>query len=254
MMWAQIVTSGRGPFPVEENSMKRATSWGAFLCFCLAAGIFALAAAASSGSSTAKSVPSKPTLSKDSIVYVSDFDLDAQNVKTDKGGIIGEARPGILERPRKREQRDPEAQAKKLVDLMSTTLVQDLQKKGLKAQRLAATDTKPASGAWVHGVFTEVDEGNQRRRALIGFGAGAAQMDLYVTLSDLTDPDKPLYNMNQNDKSGKMPGAVITLNPYVAAAKFVLDKNAPEKVVKKTAGQVADQVAGKLKGTGAPAM
>ena len=87
----------------------------------------------------AQTAPAQPTavvhsFSKDTIIYVSDFELDAQNVTTDKGGVVGQNRPGILERPRKREQQDPAAQAKKLVNVMAENLVADLQKAGYKAQ------------------------------------------------------------------------------------------------------------------------
>ena len=184
---------------------------------------------------------------KDMTVYVSDFELDAQNVTVDKGGPLGQVRPHIIERPRKREQQDPEAQARKLVDLMSNTLVDDLQKAGYKAQRLTADDAKPASGAWVHGVFTEVDEGSRLHRAVIGFGSGEVKMDLYVTLTNLARPEKPLYAAPQEDASARKIGAVITMNPYVAAAKFVMEKNAPEKTVKKTASQISAQVVSQLK-------
>jgi hypothetical protein len=57
---------------------------------------------------TGQAKPVVRTFTKSTIIYVSDFELDAQNIKTDKGGVIGEVRPGILERPRKGEQRDPE--------------------------------------------------------------------------------------------------------------------------------------------------
>jgi hypothetical protein len=197
----------------------------------------------SSAQSTAAPQSAPPlTFSKGTVIYVSDFELDAQNVNVDKGGPVGEVRPGILERPRKREQRDPEAQAKKLVDTMAKSLVEDLQKAGYKAQRLAAGEAQPSSGAWVHGIFTEVDEGNQRRRAVLGFGAGEAKMTLYVTLTDLAHPDIALYNVAKDDNSGKKIGAVVTMNPYVAAAKFVMEKNAPEKTVKKTAKEISEQL------------
>jgi hypothetical protein len=194
--------------------------------------------------------PKSPTthvFAKDMIIYVSDFELDAQNVNVDKGGVVGHVRPGILERPSKREKRDPEAQAKKIVDLMSSTIVTHLQKAGYKAQRLPNGDARPTTGVWIHGVFTEVDEGNQRRRALIGFGAGQANMDLYVTLTDLANPDKPLYNEAKDQDSGKKIGAVITMNPYVAAAKYVMEKNAPEKAVKKTASEISAETVKQLK-------
>jgi hypothetical protein len=151
------------------------------------------------------------------------------------------------EAPAKKEQQDPEAQAKKLVNVMAEYLVADLQKTGYKAQCLAPGEAPPASRAWVHGVFTELDERSHLHRAALGFGSGQATMNLYVTLTDLAQPDKPLYNVSQDDASKNKMGAVITINPYVAAAKFVMETNAPEKMVKKTAGEVSAQVAGQMK-------
>ena len=185
----------------------------------------------------------KPSFfTNDMTIYVSDFELDAQDVQVDQGSAFSRLRPGILERPSKKEQKDPEVQARKLVDTMSRGLVSDLQKAGYKAQRLGNEDPKPYSGAWVHGVFTQVDEGNRRRRAVIGFGAGAVKMDLFVTLSNLASPLKPLYEDAKEDKSKNKPGAVITLNPYVAAAKFVMEQNAPDKTVQHVASQISKEI------------
>jgi hypothetical protein len=204
-------------------------------------------------SQTAPAPPSPVTHSftHDTIIYVSDFELDAQNVTVDKGGVVGQNRPGILERPRKREQQDPQAQASKLVKVMAENLVADLRKAGYKAQRLSAAEAHPSSGAWVHGVFTEVDEGSRIHRAVLGFGSGQATMNLYVTLTDLSHPDQPLYALSQDGASKDKMGAAITMNPYVAAAKFVMEKNAPEKMVKKTADDVSAQVASQMNRYGA---
>ena len=60
-------------------------------------------------------------------------------------------------------------------------------------------------------------------------------MELYVTVSDASQPEQSLYEASTGKSSGNKPGAVITLNPYVGAAKFVMTKNAPEKTIKKTA-------------------
>jgi hypothetical protein len=68
-----------------------------------------------------------------------------------------------------------------------------------------------------------------------------------VTLTDLSAPDKPLYTEAAGGTSAKKPGAVITMNPYVAAAKFVMEKNAPEKTVKKTAGEISAQIVSQMK-------
>lgn len=212
------------------------------LCSCAFAAI--LAHSARTTPSRLRQEPPEAThnFSRDTKVWVSNFELDAGDVKTDKGGVIGEVRPGILERPRKRKEQDPEYQAKKIVDLMAKTIVDDLQKAGYKAQRLMPGDAQPATGAWLQGVFTEVDEGNRRRRAIVGLGSGEAKMDLYTTLTDLAAPQKPLYEVANNENSGKKLGAVITMNPYVAAAKFAMEKQAPEKTVKKTASDIAKEV------------
>ena len=201
---------------------------------------------AASRNSPRRQNPPAQGFAKDVTVYVGDFDLDAQDVKVDQGGIVGEVRPGILERPRKRKQHDPEAQAKKLANLMSESIVQDLQKAGYRSERLATGAARPASGVWVHGVFTEVDEGNRIHRAIPGCGSGEAKMTLFVSLTDLARPEKPLYDQSTTDTSGKKVGAVITMNPYVAAAKFVMEKNAPEKTVKKTASEISANLVAQL--------
>ena len=187
-------------------------------------------------------VQKPPIFTKDMMVYVSDFDLDVENVHVDKGSLVNQIRPGILERPAKKEQKDPGSQAKKLVDTMSNSIVSDLQKAGYKAQRLAVGDTKPSVGAWVHGVFTQADEGNRLHRAVIGFGSGEAKMQLFVTLTALSNPQEPLYETSEEGGSRNKVGAAITMNPYVAAAKFVMEKNAPEKAVKSAASDITEEI------------
>jgi hypothetical protein len=182
----------------------------------------------------------------DTIIYVSDFELDAQNFQADEGRTKIVSRPGILKGVRGHEQ-DPQAQARKLVQEMAIDIASDLQKAGYKAERLATTAAQLSSGVWVHGVFTELDEGNNIRRAVIGFGSGEAKMQLYVTMNDLSHPGQPLYTASEGGGSGKRPGAVITLNPYVAAAKFVMDKNAPDKAIKKTASNISADIIAHLK-------
>jgi hypothetical protein len=186
--------------------------------------------------------PSTLTFTKDMTIYVSDFELDAQNVQVDQGSAVSQRRPGILERPQKREQSDPAAQAKKLVETMSQSIVSDLQKVGYKAQRLKSDDPKPTSGVWLHGIFTQVEEGSRLQRAVIGFGSDQAKMELFVTLTNLASPEKPLYTNSQEGASKDKPGAIITMNPYVAAAKFVMAKNAPENTVKSTASAISKDI------------
>jgi Domain of unknown function (DUF4410) len=179
---------------------------------------------------------------KNRVIYISDFELDPSNFKLDKGGITGKGwllppPPGIP--TLRRKSQDPQKEAEKLVNLMSETLAANLRKAGFTVRRLLPGDRRPTEGLIVSGVFIEMNEGNQMRRALLGFGAGESKMELYVTLAELAQPEQPIYEVSSQKNSGKWPGAIITVNPYVIPLKFGITKNAPEKAVKKTAAKVA---------------
>ena len=189
---------------------------------------------------------------RNKIIYVGDFDLDPGNFKQDKGGITGKGYlvpppPGSVLR---RKHQDPATAANNLIKLMSESLVADLQKAGFKARRLSSTEPRPGEGLIVSGVFTELVEGNQMRRALLGFGAGKAKMELYVMVADASCTSQHLYETSAQKSKGKLPGAAIALNPAAGAAGFVanfgMTKNAPEKMVKKTASEIAAELTKQL--------
>jgi Domain of unknown function (DUF4410) len=200
--------------------------------------------------SSSESAPSHADRPK--VIYVSDFDLDAANFKQDKGGISGKGYllPAPPKSPLRRKRQDPAAAASNLIRLMSESLVADLQKAGFSAQRLASTDSMPAEGLVVRGVFTELSEGNQMRRAVLGFGSGKAKMELYVVVADASAAGHPLYETSAQKSNGKAPGTMIALNPYAGAAEFVvkfgMTKNAPEKMIKQTASKIATELANQL--------
>jgi len=49
-----------------------------------------------------------------------------------------------------------------------------------------------------------------------------------------------LFDSAMDGKKNRMPGAVVTMNPYVAGAKFVMTKTAPEREVKKLGIRIAN--------------
>jgi hypothetical protein len=164
------------------------------------------------------------------ILYVTNFEIDTDSVAQDNRIL---KRPGIM-------QEDPAAKAAKLVELLSESLAGELQKKSIPAERLLPGQIVPDKGWLIKGQFLEVDQGNCMRRAMIGFGAGSTDMQVEVAVIDLGSGQKePFLVFGTDSKSGKGPGAVITKNPYVLAAKFVLSKKASEKDVRKTARQIA---------------
>jgi Domain of unknown function (DUF4410) len=207
------------------------------------------------GCSTAKVTSSNELNSaaalRPAIVYVTDFDIEASHI-TSEPGVIG-ARPlGILPSgPLARlRQGDPQSKARHLVDLMADTLVSDLTKAGLTARRAPPGMALPYEGWVVRGAFLQVDEGNRLRRAVIGFGAGDTQLQVAAAIDALSAaPPAPLYTVDTSAKSHDLPGAAITLNPYVAAARFVLAGRDLDKNVKDTAGAIASRVVARVNAT-----
>jgi hypothetical protein len=195
-------------------------------------------------SCAADSAPLQPP-----IVYVADFDLDVANVKPDSGPgsrlrRFGSALPsGPL-----RSSKDPQTHAKEIVAEMAENLTDDLSKAGIDARRMPPGAALPATGWQVRGVFLSVDDGNRLRRAMVGFGAGQTDFQVAVSLDDLSTPTlPPLYESIEQGSSKDKPGAVIKLNPYVIAAKFVMAGQDEKSTIKNTAQQISDSVVEKLK-------
>jgi Domain of unknown function (DUF4410) len=86
---------------------------------------------------------------------------------------------------------------------LSTTLVSDLNRGGVKAQRLATDQPLPKSGWLVRGIFTEVEQGSRILRSQVGFGAGATDLAVLVNVADL-EKGKPesFYRLETHAGSG----------------------------------------------------
>jgi hypothetical protein len=174
-------------------------------------------------------------------IIIKDFELASTNLDVDEGvlnHLATRRRVPIL-----RQKNDPEQEARKLVNLMSKSLQKKFENAGITAQRIDSVKGLPKEGWLVRGVFTEVDEGGRMKRAVIGFGAGATSMEVQVSVTDLAvNPDAPFIIFGTVKDPKQMPGAVVTRNPYVAAAKFVLEKNASEKDVTRTAKEIVQEI------------
>jgi len=222
---------------LNVTRVLRRTLLGLQLSFLLLAGPLAFAG----------NQPSTPAPGQGKVVFVQNFELDAENFQSDSS-LVSKLPEGPLPRPHviRGKKEDPATQVQKIVNTMSNDLLKDLEKEGFTARRLLPGDPPPSDGWLLHGVFTEVDEGNRVRRAVIGFGAGAAKMSLYADVSDLSHPNQPLYALADNGTSGKMPGAAITMSPVAAGVKFAMEKNADSKAIKKTAEQIVDELVKKM--------
>lgn len=178
-------------------------------------------------------------------IYVADFALDAKDDAPDQG-VRGALRGRLGKRlPRLLQKENPAERARQIVDTMADSLVEHLIAKGLQAERVRNTaGDLPREGWLVQGVFTEVDEGNRLKRAGIGFGKGATSMDVHVGISDLagSDPRAAFLFFGTEKDPSRIPGAIVAMNPYVAAAKFVLQKNATERDIQRSAGQIVEEI------------
>ncbi len=183
---------------------------------------------------------------KPQVIYVADFECGVQNIHHEDGMLSN--RPGPLGRVGGRlsgAPEDPAARARQLVDLMADSLVKDLAKAGFNALRLSPGAAMPPQGWLVRGVFAEVQEGNRLRRAVIGLGQGATDLQVVTTVDNLSQgPPTPLYELATDATSGNKPGggATLAISPWGAAAHFVMSKHDLEKNVKQTASQIATQI------------
>jgi hypothetical protein len=163
------------------------------------------------------------------------------------GGILGGGGPlgndGILNGG----QPTPED----LVPVLRKGIIEGFAKVKIPSSYLDPDSGLPAAGWIVKGDFTSVDNGNRVKRAVLGFGIGASDVQVSVAVADLgRDPGKPFLLFAQGRTSGNMPGGILLLNPYVMAAKFVLSKNATSKDAKKLGGQIAKAIIAFMKDHG----
>ena len=185
------------------------------------------------------------------LVYVTDFSLDAATDQQDKG-LHGPLQ--IRKRLRDRvDQADetPQEKAARIVDTLARSIVSELADRSVKSERLAA-QARPSSGTWLlEGEFVEYYEGDRLKKAVIGFGSGSSDMEVRVRLSEVMDGGiRPIFDSTIEGKKNRLPGAAVTRNPYVAGAKYVLSKKAPDRDVKKLGSRIAERLRDYMKEQG----
>ncbi|MBU0548625.1 MAG: DUF4410 domain-containing protein [Candidatus Omnitrophica bacterium] len=181
-------------------------------------------------------------------VYVADFLFDEQAIiqKDDsRHGPLEGLRPRIF---RQKDQERSVEQTEDLVQLLSQSLVGELNKKGIPASRVSSFNELVSDGVLVQGEFLDLDEGDPLKQAAVGLNTGAAKMEIKVMISKLPlDMSKPGEVLDlQSSSASKGPGGILGLaicgNPYVLAAKFVMAKHTAEKDVRKLASEIANEI------------
>lgn len=98
---------------------------------------------------------------------------------------------------------------------LSDELVDRFKKLGFEVVRVSAGKLPSPSEVLVTGTFTNVDEGNSVRRAIIGFGAGQSSVDSDVMV--LGAGNRQLLAFKAHADSGNAPGAAATAGVGAAA-------------------------------------
>ncbi|HWP01793.1 MAG TPA: DUF4410 domain-containing protein [Methylococcus sp.] len=174
------------------------------------------------------------------VVLVADFEMDPANYSPDQGITH---RLGVTRALSELREGEPAARAADLVEEMAVGLVRNLREQGVNAERVSAGAGLPAEGWLVQGRFAAVDEGNRLRRAVIGFGQGATRMEIRVAVVDLAEGARvPFLVFGTHEEPAKAPGAAVTMNPYVAAARFVMERNATQRDVDQASRQIAAEI------------
>ncbi|MBX3357408.1 MAG: DUF4410 domain-containing protein [Phycisphaeraceae bacterium] len=197
-------------------------------------------AACSGGSSSPSAYAGREPSEVRKPVYITDF-MVAPGAAPANTNVLG--REPVAERLGIVPHEDQETRSRKLVELFSKTLAEDLSNAGMRAVVVGAGPIPPEDGWVVRGEFVRLDEGNRLARTAIGLGAGAAEVRVIATVADSAhDSRNAGQHYDLEKKAGLLPGAVFLMNPYAAAAKFVISKAAPDVDVKRAAQALSDQI------------
>ncbi|PYJ69961.1 MAG: hypothetical protein DME76_07140 [Verrucomicrobia bacterium] len=201
-----------------------------------------------------------PALKRPSVTYVRSFNIS--NTVAASGDATTSERPHLLARLRggeentvigRHRQQQQEDTLAKVPDILQQALIEDLSKSVAPAQN--GDGVRASRDCWVvTGEFVEVDTGNRALQAGVGFGAGQSQLEVRARVYAGADMDTPFLTFDSKGASGHLPGAVVTKNPYVAAAKFVMSKREPEREAKKVAKAIAGEVGKFMAAQGIPTL
>ncbi len=180
-------------------------------------------------------------------VYVEDFSVEPTLIQQETSALPPEGRIGRLRErlhgPLAPETSDPQEAISQQIHAFTVALVQTLSAAGLSAERFHASPNQTQTGWLLQGTFVAAEQGHAGLQASIGFGAGAPHLEISATVSDLAAPaEGPFLLLGEQSKPSRVPGGLLTKNPYVIATKFVLAKGSTDKEVQKLAVQLADEL------------
>ncbi len=136
------------------------------------------------------------------------------------------------------QEDSPRAQAARLVDLTSRTLVKILEQQGYLVRRMRGIATQPDRGIIIRGVFAQLDETKTLRRTVIGGEVTTPNVLVYVGIGNLAKPEQTMYTIVAPSTADNV-GPAISLSVYAPIGRYELEREPSEESVKLFANGVA---------------
>lgn len=200
---------------------------------------------------TVKSYDGQTALTRPDRVVVYDFAISPDIVKTDRT-------PGVRQRMKGNSKEDVSQQVQ---DQITSDLVKNLQKRlqssGIPVEKGTPDMQVTGNALAVRGTITKLDQGHRMRRATVGLGAGASEVETDCQISLESGANTVLVSeFSTVAKSSKKPGAAVTMGagaaPAVAAGATgaTAHKNTAQGDSSRTGSALAKHVADLMKKQG----
>ncbi|MFP3569736.1 DUF4410 domain-containing protein [Paraburkholderia sp. SIMBA_030] len=179
----------------------------------LVAGSMLLGGSASAATNVTQASAAPPA--RADIIYVYAFVATPDQVKMDSG--MSQKLKMAMSGESSAQKQDQTAVDTRVQ--VADEIVRELQSKGLHAVRMDGPAPANQNALIVEGNFQIIDEGNRRRRILIGLGAGKSEVGASVQIlyKPANGTPMPLQSFSADANSGHMPGVAETAGVGAAA-------------------------------------
>lgn len=157
------------------------------------------------------------SLPKPDKIVIHDFAAPVEATKTDKS-IAAQLHRSVMQRRGVDEDSSPQVLAQRLQAAFAKALASELKKVNIPTanvpqDKMAVVESSmPGSHLVVDGDFVAINEGDETKRIMVGFGRGASAIKTHVKVSSVTQGHSTVVlEFNLSSESGKKPGAVATM-------------------------------------------
>ena len=127
---------------------------------------------------------------------------------------------GHYERRMTRQTAEQVELGRKLGARVAETLVEEIRELNMPAERAGSGPSPSPGDVLIQGEFVSIDKGSRTKRMLLGFGAGAGELQTHVVAYQVTpDGRRLLGETDVKSKGGHMPGMLVPVTAGAAAGQ-----------------------------------